>query len=170
MSCAKAFEKYIFSVRCYSTPWKSQAMGLQTCLTPSDGCATRSSHRILRLYLCTCCLLLQVFLWCQAPSMEASAKVHQEKINLVKTGEGRKREQVNTSAIRCSQKKQVDKLNVTISILNDFISILSRVCHLHMLNYLHFCSSYLKPSPRETPDKPTTEGCVTKAENTQESY
>lgn len=49
-------------------------------------------------------------------------------------------------------------------------SILSRACHLHMLNYLHFCRNYLKPSPRETSGKPTTEESVTKAENTQSSY
>lgn len=59
-------KEYTCSMRCYSTPWKSQVVGLQTALTLSDELATRSWGRIISLYLWTGCLLLQVFLWCQA--------------------------------------------------------------------------------------------------------
>lgn len=68
LSCAEVFEKeYAFSMKCYSTPWKSW-VGLQTSLTLSDECAIRFLCRFLSLCLWTCCLLLQVFLRHQAPS------------------------------------------------------------------------------------------------------
>lgn len=59
--------------------------------------------------------LFSVDVW-SVTAPEASAKVHQEKISFVKTWKGRKWGQVNISAVRCSQKKQVGKLNASISI------------------------------------------------------